>query len=529
MSVVGQEQAVLHNLRFLISLAWFDLLLTEEERRTLERIADNTRLSPTGRRQAQEWIDRMPGFPEQLVIGCQGFMSPEDIILAAYYIAYVDGTLDPKEEIAIGMGAEILGLGPTRLMEIKAKFLDLTDRESALKLPEWRAGAAEGSPPLPKLYDTYDKGNPFMAKLLVNKKLTGEGSWKDVRHFEIDLEDSGPSLAYKAGDALGVHPDNDPKLVEELLAATGLDGASEVKADDKVVKLHEALTRHFTITRPFRKLYTTLKEKLDAGEAKDRLAAMLDKSNTAKLKEYTDNHEVLDVLADFPKVEWSPQELVDCMTAMRGRLYSISSSPKAHKDEVHLCVRRVDYETSGKKRFGVCSNFMSNMAAGGTMPVYLHSTQTFLCPEGDVPLIMCGPGTGIAPFRAFIEERVATGSKGKNWLFFGEQQADHDYLYGEELQKYEKDGKLKMTIAWSRTGDEKWYVQDRMRQNAKEIWEWLDNGAVFAVCGDARRMAKDVDKALHEIVQEHGGKDEQGAKDFMKALKKDGRYIRDVY
>lgn len=416
-------------------------------------------------------------------------------------------------------------------MEIKAKFLDLTDRELALKLPEWRAAKTgeSQSPPLPKLYDTFDKNHPFEAKLLVNKKLSGEGSWKDLRHFAIDLKDAGLSLQYKAGDALGVHPDNDQKLVEELLAATGLDSAAEVTTGDKVVKLHEALTSHFAITRPFRKLYTTLKEKLDAGEAKDRLAAMLDKSNQPKLTAYTENHEVLDVLNDFPKVEWSPQELVDCMSAMRGRLYSISSSPKAHTDEVHLCVRRVEYETSGKKRLGVCSNFMSNMDEGGTMPVYLHSTQTFLCPEGNVPLIMCGPGTGIAPFRAFIEERVHSGSTGKNWLFFGEQQVDHDYLYGDELQQYEKDGKLKVTLAWSRTGDEKWYVQDRMREAAKEFWEWLDNGAVFAVCGDARRMAKDVDKTLHEIVQEHGGMDEAGTREYVKALKKSGRYIRDVY
>ena len=527
MTVVGQEKCVLENLRFLVSLAWFDLLLTEEERQTLERIADNSNLSEVGRKQAQTWIDRMPGFPEQLVVGCEGFQTPEDILLSAYYIAYVDGHLDPKEEIAIGMGAEILGVGPTRMMEIKAKFLELNDREEALKLPEWRAPAKTEAVAMPEVEVTYEKSNPFTAKLVENRKLSGDKSLKDVRHFAIGLEGGGESMNYKVGDALGVAPRNTAQLVDEILKETGLDGDAKVTKGDKETTLREQLTTGSTITAPFRKLYTTLATKL-SGDAKARIDDLLEKANAPKLKEYTAAHQLIDVLRDFGKVEWTPEEFVGCLTDLRGRLYSISSSPKAHPGEVHLCVRRVEYDQEDKTRLGVASNWLSNMEPGHEVPCYMHSTKTFICPE-EANLIMCGPGTGIAPMRAFIEERVATGSKGKNWLFYGEQQETEDYLYKEELEKYVEDGHLDITIAWSRTGDDKCYVQDRMRQNAKKIHDWLEDGAVFAVCGDARRMAKDVDKALHEIVAEQGGMSEADAKAYMKNLKKEGRYIRDVF
>ncbi len=542
-SVVGQESAILHNLRFLVSLAWFDLLLTDEERHTLERMSDNAGLSEKGRKQAQEWIDRMPGFPEQLVMGCQGFMSPEDIILAAYYIAYVDGNLDPKEEIAIGMGAEILGIGPTRMMEIKAKFLELSDREEALKLPEWRApkgtevqetpkaksseadAKTAAVPAMPDVDVDYNKDNPFQAKLKTNRGLSGEKSMKDVRHYEIDLSGGGKSLDYKVGDALGVWPTNDPELVGKVIKASGFDAGAEVTVGEEKMSFEQALQTRATVTKFGRAFFSKLADKFDGDTAK----SLLEKENKDKLKEFTDTYEVIDVLEELGAPKCSPDEFIAGLTAMRGRLYSISSSPKAHANEVHLTVRRVQYEQRDRTRKGIASNWLARSEPGTTIPCYLHSTQTFLCPTGDTNLIMCGPGTGIAPFRAFIEERVATKSTGLNWLFFGEQLESEDFLYKEEMQKYEKDGSIRLTIAWSRSGDKKVYVQDRIKEHSAEVFGLFENGGVFAICGDARRMAKDVDGALHEVVEKESGKDTAYAKDYLKAMKKEGRYLRDVY
>jgi len=362
----------------------------------------------------------------------------------------------------------------------------------------------------------------------VNRKLTAEGSEKDTRHYEISLEGSG--LTYEAGDALGIIPTNSPELVDEILKALGYDGEEEVsnpEGDKMPIRL--ALLREYQLRAPHLEFLNAMAEH-DAAD--QYLKELISSDVRTELDKFLWGREMIDFLLESPGVKFAPEEFVSLLKKLQPRLYSIASSLKAHPEQVHLTVDTVRYEIHGRKRQGVCSNFLAERAGKDTaVPVFIQVSKHFRVPEnGDMPIIMVGPGTGIAPFRAFLEERKATGAKGGNWLFFGAQKSSCDFFYKEELEAYQRDGVLtRFDTAFSRDQDYKIYVQTRMMENAKELWNWLEQGAHFYVCGDASRMAKDVDKALHEIVKIAGDRSEDAAGEYIQKLKSDKRYQRDVY
>jgi sulfite reductase (NADPH) flavoprotein alpha-component len=371
----------------------------------------------------------------------------------------------------------------------------------------------------------WSRKRPFPARLLTNRRLSAEGSGKDVRHFEIGLAGSG--LTYEVGDALGVFPSNCPSLVSEILTALGCDGEEAVKTADGELPLRLALTQHFDISKPSQELLSTV-----AKHSPDAVfAPLLDPSKKDDLKKWLYGREIMDVLGCLT-LPLPPQEFVALLKKIAPRLYSISSSLKAHPDEVHLTVAAVRYDAHGRSRKGIASTFLADrVGETGDVPVYIQPSHGFKPPiNGDTPMIMVGPGTGIAPFRAFLEERLATGAKGRNWLFFGDQKRATDFLYQEQLEGWVKDGHLtRLDLAFSRDQAEKIYVQSRMLEAAAELWSWLEAGAHFYVCGDASRMAKDVDAALHTVIEKAGGKSSDEAKAYVERLKSEKRYQRDVY
>ena len=370
----------------------------------------------------------------------------------------------------------------------------------------------------------YSRKNPFPSKLNERVLLNGRGSAKETIHLEFNLEGSG--LTYEAGDALAVIPHNAQDVVDAILAVTQLDGSSIVTLKDGECTLGDALTRKLDVTAislPVLKRYNEI-----AQDAK--LAALI--TDKEALKEYTWGREIIDILTDFPAKSITADQLAGTMRKLPPRLYSIASSPKAHPGEVHLTVGVVRYDSNGRERKGVCSTYLADrIEEGSAIDVFVTPNKHFKVPANpDAPLIMVGPGTGIAPFRAFIEERQATEAKGKNWLIFGDQHYLTDFLYQTEWQSYLEDGVLtKLDVAFSRDQAEKVYVQDRMRENAKELYAWLEEGASFCVCGDASRMAHDVDQALHDVIAQEGSMSEAAAADYVKQLKADKRYVRDVY
>ena len=370
----------------------------------------------------------------------------------------------------------------------------------------------------------YSRKNPFPSKLNERVLLNGRGSAKETIHLEFNLEGSG--LTYEAGDALAVIPHNAQDVVDAILAVTQLDGSSIVTLKDGECTLGDALTRKLdatAISLPVLKRYNEIAQD-------DKLAALI--TNKEALKEYTWGREIIDVLTDFPAKSITADQLAGTMRKLPPRLYSIASSPKAHPGEVHLTVGVVRYDSNGRERKGVCSTYLADrIKEGNAIDVFVTANKHFKVPANpDAPLIMVGPGTGIAPFRAFIEERQATGAKGKNWLIFGDQHYLTDFLYQTEWQNYLEDGVLtKLDVAFSRDQAEKVYVQDRMRENGNELYTWLEEGASFCVCGDASRMAHDVDQALHDIIAQEGNMSEAAAADYVKQLKADKRYVRDVY
>ena len=373
----------------------------------------------------------------------------------------------------------------------------------------------------------YSRKNPFPAKLKTNRSLTGPGSAKDTRHFEIDLADSG--LAYEVGDSLGVFPTNNPVLVEEILGALGFTGEEEVTdPNGNTIKIREALTRSYVITEKDKKLLAAIAEK-DPTAA--HFIPMTTPEGRAELEAYVAGREVIDPLLAHPAAKFTPEEFVKCLRKLQPRLYSIASSQKANPSEVHLTVAAVRYETHGRKREGVCSTFLSDRADNVPVPVFVHTAKHFRVPEDpSTHAIMVGPGTGIAPFMAFLQERKATGATGKNWLFFGDQKSATDFLYREELEAWQQEGVLhKLSTAFSRDQAEKVYVQHRMLEEAEELFAWLEQGGYFYICGDASRMAKDVDTALHQVVEKAGGKSPEEAAAYVEELKKSKRYRKDVY
>ncbi len=372
----------------------------------------------------------------------------------------------------------------------------------------------------------YSRKNPFPAELTERVILNCEGSAKETIHLEMSLEGSG--LDYQAGDALAVVPHNADDIVEDIIKITNLDADAPVLIKEQDFTLKDALTSQLDVTGislPVLKRYNEI--------AKDvKLAEMLNPENKAQLQAYLYGREIIDVLKDFPAKEITADALVGIMRKLPPRLYSIASSPKAHPGEVHLTVGVVRYDAHGRNRKGVCSTYLAErIQEGDKVDVFVTPNKHFKVPANpDAPMIMVGPGTGIAPFRAFVEERKATDAKGKNWLFFGDQHYLTDFLYQTEWQDYLADGILtKLDVAFSRDQKEKVYVQDRMRENAKELYAWIQEGASFYVCGDASRMATDVDVALHDIIEQEGGMSKEDAAAFVKQLKTDKRYLRDVY
>lgn len=363
----------------------------------------------------------------------------------------------------------------------------------------------------------YTRKNPFPAKLIKSVKLTGEGSAKDVRHVEIDL--SGSDLSYEVGDALGLFPTNCNDLVNEILdhCQCGTD-------EEKMAATEKLLTRDLaSVTDELCDLYAAgLSDDTD----RQRLNALVED------EDQLDELDVLDFLQIFNNFHPSAESLIQSVPELNPRLYSIASSLKAHPDQVHLTVGKVTYEKKNRLRKGVASTLLAErVKSGSKLRVFVQKSHGFTVPADDnAPMIMVGPGTGIAPFMAFLQERAARKSGGKNWLFFGDQKSSTDYLYMDHLTNYQKQGLLhRIDTAFSRDQVQKIYVQDRMRENAAELYQWLESGASFFVCGDASRMAKDVDKTLHEVIKTQGNLSDDEAKAYVKKLKDTGRYCRDVY
>jgi sulfite reductase (NADPH) flavoprotein alpha-component len=378
-----------------------------------------------------------------------------------------------------------------------------------------------GNVPVPRR----GKSNPFAAPLLKNLLLNRPGSGKEVRHYEISL--AGSDLAYEPGDALGVLPENCPELVAQLLEALHATGGEPVSLGETSVPLRRALTTHFDITKPSPDLLRGVAQRNPGCE----WAPLLDSSRRDELKKWLWGRDVLDVLR-LPADPLPPEEFLKCLRSLAPRLYSIASSPRAHPGEVHLTVGSVRYVSHGRPRKGVASSYLADrVPVGEAIKVFVQPSHGFKPPaDGDTPMIMVGPGTGIAPFRAFLEDRRATGARGRNWLFFGDQKRQCDFLYEEQLTGWLKDGLLtRLELAFSRDQTEKIYVQQRMLEQAGELWSWLEAGAHFYVCGDASRMAKDVDAALHTVIEKAGGRSADEACEYVATLKSQKRYQRDVY
>ncbi len=386
----------------------------------------------------------------------------------------------------------------------------------------------------PAATSQYTKENPFPARITENRLLNKPGSAKETRHFVVNL--AGSDLHYKAGDSLGVFPTNRPAEVGELLErlhATGEELVSPAMLKLAApITLREALSHRLALGGPTPKIVNTLFAKAtDAGE-KARLEALLKPEAKEELTGFLDEREYVDLLAEFPSAKLTPQEFVDHQRKLMPRLYSIASSSRVHPTEIHLTVAVVRYTTNHRERHGVCSTFLADRARVNETPAPVFVSNSHFGPpeDGAKDAIMVGPGTGIAPFRAFVQDRVASGATGRNWVFFGDQKSHTDFLYQEEWENYLAKGQVaRLDLAWSRDQGVKVYVQDKMRANAAELWAWLQNGGYFFVCGDAKRMAKDVDQALHDIIAEQGAMPIEQAQEYVKQMKKDKRYQRDVY
>jgi sulfite reductase (NADPH) flavoprotein alpha-component len=378
----------------------------------------------------------------------------------------------------------------------------------------------------------FDKNNPFPASLVDRRRLSSLASQKDTQHFSVSLQGSG--LTYKCGDSLGVFPTNNPTAVAALLRAAGFAGdeAVTIPKDPSAIPLREALSRRVALNGPTYKFVQLLHDRATDPAQKEALAARLAEVDPEKKKAWLEQREFIDLFEEFPSARPSAQEWVELQRKLMPRLYSISSAPSKYPDEIHLTVAVVRYETNGRVREGVCSSYLADRARLNEpdLPIFVAESHFGLPADDNAPVIMVGPGTGVAPFRSFVMDRAARGAKGPNWLFFGDQRKDHDFLYADEWAAYLKAGTLtRLDTAFSRDQATKVYVQDRMRENAAELWRWIQRGAYFYVCGDAKRMAKDVDAALHAMVVEQGGLTPEAAIEWVKQFKKDGRYQRDVY
>ena len=400
------------------------------------------------------------------------------------------------------------------------KIVPLVGSLAAAPAAATGTGNASGSPAPAAPASAYNKANPFPATLLVRQKITGRDSEKDVRHIEIDL--SGSGLQYRAGDALGVWFENDPAVVDEILAAVSLKGDEPVNAGGQGKTVREALLHDWEIglnTPQFVQGYAEISSNPALKEA------------AADASAYAAANPIAGIVSQYPAALTAGQ-LAGLLRPLAPRLYSISSAPEEVGEEVHLTVGVLRYEHNGIPRTGAASGFLGGrLEEEGTVRVFVEENPRFRLPENpDTPVIMIGAGTGVAPFRAFMQQRAANGDSGKNWLIFGNQHFTQDFLYQTEWQSWAKDGLLnKYDFAWSRDQEEKIYVQHKIREEAAELWQWLQQGAHIYVCGDASRMAKDVEQALLDTIAEQGGLSADDADEYLDNLRQEGRYQRDVY
>ncbi|MEM7702581.1 MAG: sulfite reductase subunit alpha [Pseudomonadota bacterium] len=426
-------------------------------------------------------------------------------------------------------------LGAKRLLERVDCDVDFEDPSeawltSALDLFELE-DAPEGAVALPAApakpaakKSQWTRKNPYTSKLIENRLLSRDGSGKEIRHIAFGLGDSG--IEYATGDALGVMPTNSPELVNTLLERLGASPDQAIQGHDE--PLGDLLARKFEVRTPSREFLKAIEPIV----GHDELTHVLTHQDKEALEAFLWGKDVLDLLNLNPDIAFDPADFVAWSKPLQHRAYSISSCPMAHPGEVHLTVAAVRWNGAGREHQGVASCFLADQCGDGdSAPIFVSPNKNFRVPEnGDAPMIMVGPGTGIAPFRAFLEERRERGDAGKNWLFFGDQHREHDFIYDDEIGAASQSGLLtRLDLAFSRDQKEKIYVQTRMRENAKELFGWLEEGGYFYVCGDATRMAKDVDRALHEIIETEGGMSEEKANEYVADLKREKRYVRDVY
>ncbi|MCC2930733.1 assimilatory sulfite reductase (NADPH) flavoprotein subunit [Bacillus sp. LBG-1-113] len=404
---------------------------------------------------------------------------------------------------------------------LESVFEGLSEAEGGSAAPAPAAAPQTGE-------SAYSRTNPFRAEVLENLNLNGRGSNKETRHVELSLEGSG--LTYEPGDSLGVYPENDPELVDALLQEMNWDPEEIVTLNKQgdVRPLKEALISHYEITV----LTKPLLEQAAHLTGSEELRELLAPGNEGKVKAYMEGRDLLDLIRDYGPFSVTAQEFVSILRKMPARLYSIASSLSANPDEVHLTIGAVRYDAHGRERKGVCSILCAErLQPGDTLPVYIQHNQNFKLPKDpQTPIIMVGPGTGVAPFRSFMQEREETGAEGKAWMFFGDQHFVTDFLYQTEWQNWLKDGVLtKMDVAFSRDTEEKVYVQHRMLEQSAELFEWLQEGAAVYICGDEKHMAHDVHNTLLEIIEKEGNMTREEAEVYLADMQQQKRYQRDVY
>ncbi len=447
-------------------------------------------------------------------------------------LALGDTSYDQFCQAGIDWDNRLAELGATRIaprVDCDVDYEAPAQAWIATVIPQMSGGSAnvfvDGSEPAPEK-PQYNRKNPFPAKLTENRLVTAENSSKETRHYEISIAGSG--LSYEAGDALCVVPTNCPELVADIIKAIGCKGDEMEPVNGELLSLQEALLNHFEIRLPNKELLQEIANRSGDQE----LNGLLTSGDKDKLSNYLWGRDVLDLLLQFPQIDFSANEFIALLKPLQHRAYSISSSGKMYPDSVHLTVASVRYQSFNRPHKGVCSTFLADLVDANTeVRCFFTPNKVFRVPEDNsLPIIMVGPGTGIAPFRAFLQERQIRQASGKNWLFFGDRNAATDFIYREELETMQSAGLLnRLDLAFSRDQEEKIYVQDRMREHGAELFAWLEQGGYFFVCGDAYHMAKDVDKALHDVIAEQGKLSEQQAVDYVNQLKKDKRYVRDVY
>jgi sulfite reductase (NADPH) flavoprotein alpha-component len=485
-----------------------------------------------------------------IVMSTQGDGEPPDDSLA--FVEFLSSRRAPKlpqlKYAVLGLGdssypmfcgiaqtidARLAELGAERLYEVGTADLDVETvalpwGDAAIALAQ-KALKQTGAPtasvtPLHPKASKATREQPFQAELLLNQPITGRGSDKDVRHLEISLE--GSQLSYQPGDALGVWPTQSEALVDAIISSLGLDASETIEINNVTRSLREWLGRYrelTQLTKPFLAAHAEL-------SGNEQLKTILLPESIEQLKGYLETRQLIDLLKEFP-AKWTAQGLIKALRPLTPRMYSIASSQSAVDQEVHLTLANVAYEYEGEARWGAASNFLAALAEGEKLPVFIEENQRFRLPaDSSRDVIMIGPGTGVAPFRAFVQERAAAGASGRNWLFFGNPHFSSDFLYQTEWQRALQDGDLhRLDLAFSRDQAHKVYVQDKLLERAGDLYDWIQGGAHVYVCGDATRMAKDVHQALLQVARQEGGLDDIQAKEWLDELAAQGRYARDVY